>query len=230
MSTTLDCTLPEKILLAAHQLEETGQSPFTAELLIVRAWKDDPQTFGLKGFIEEYPDSNKVLSSIMGERGLTGRGWLNKMGQKLYAITSEGKHIVRRLLSGEPVQEKPVKKVRRPRAAKISEKQDALLQGLFVSTAYEKYRENRRNELTFADACRFWGITENLTSSALDDRLRTATKTLDQLSDKIGQANVVLRTGQAVSKQEVNTLIDLHHYLEDHFSRHLNLLRHRSGR
>jgi hypothetical protein len=221
--------LPEKILLAAHQLEETGQSPFTAEVLIVRAWKDDPQTFGLKGFIEEYPDSNKVLSSIMGERGLTGRGWLTKMGQKLYSITSEGKHIVRRLLTGEPVQEKPVKKVRRQRT-KISEKQDALLQALFVSTAYEKYRENRRAELTFADACRFWGITENLSSAALDDRLRIVTRTLDQLSDKIGQGSVVLRTGQAVGKPEINTLIDLHHFLEDHFSRHLNLLRHRSSR
>ncbi len=38
-----DCTLPEKILLAANQLEESGQSPFSAEALIVAAWQHYPR-------------------------------------------------------------------------------------------------------------------------------------------------------------------------------------------
>ena len=84
-----DCTVPEKILLAAHQLEENGQSPFTAEALIVVAWQKYPKTFGLKGFDTQYPDSNKVLASIMGEKGLARRGWLSKAGQKLYTLTKD---------------------------------------------------------------------------------------------------------------------------------------------
>lgn len=47
-----DCTVPEKILLAANQLEESGQTPFSAEALIVMAWQKYPRTFGLKGFVE----------------------------------------------------------------------------------------------------------------------------------------------------------------------------------
>ena len=77
MNTIAECTVPEQILLAAHQLEEQGQSPFSAEALIVASWKLFPATFGLKGYIELYPDSNKVLSSIMGERGLA-RPFLEK--------------------------------------------------------------------------------------------------------------------------------------------------------
>src|ERR1700689_3173266 len=96
-----DCTVPEKILLAAFQLEEQGQSPFSAEALVVAAWQKFPRTFGLKGYSDLYPDSNKVLTSIMGEKGLARRGWLVKMGQKLYNLTRDGREVVRTLLAGE---------------------------------------------------------------------------------------------------------------------------------
>ena len=42
-------------------------------MLIVASWQRFPGTFGLKGFTEKYPDSNKILSSIMGEKGLARR-------------------------------------------------------------------------------------------------------------------------------------------------------------
>ncbi len=93
-----DFTVPEKILVAADHLEKQGQSPFTAEMLIVSSWQKFPSTFGLKGFTDKYPDSNKILSSIMGEKGLARRGWLVKMGQKLYAMTREGRNVVRRVM------------------------------------------------------------------------------------------------------------------------------------
>src|SRR5271170_6612783 len=98
----VEMTVPEKILVAANQLDQQGQSPFSAEALIVCAWQQFPKAFGLKGYADQYPDSNKILSSIMGEKGLARRGWLVKMGQKLYAITREGKHAVRKLLQQEP--------------------------------------------------------------------------------------------------------------------------------
>ena len=93
-------TVPEKILLAAESLDKEGQSPFSAEALIVASWQKFPKTFGLKGYADQYPDSNKVLSCIMGERGLAKRGWLSKMGQKLYSLTREGRQVVARLQSG----------------------------------------------------------------------------------------------------------------------------------
>src|SRR3954469_1091026 len=133
-------TVPEKILLAAEQLEKQGQSPFSAEALIVASWQQFPRTFGLKGYAELHPDSNKVLSSIMGEKGLARRGWLSKMGQKLYSVSREGKLVLNRLQAGgeAPPADLPVKMTR---------EQDRTLLSLFATSAVEKFEENRKQEL-----------------------------------------------------------------------------------
>ena len=223
VNTITDCTVPEKILLAAFQLEEAGQSPFSAEALIVAVWQQFPRTFGLKGYAEVHPDSNKVLSSLMGEKGLAKRGWLNKMGQKLYALTREGRQLVRRLRNDEPP-EAPVDNAKLPR------EQDKLLQTLFASTAVRKYQDSRKQELTFADACRFWSITENLQGAALDARLATMRDDLAQIERTVGRGRTVLSDGRLLTGDDANMLCDLHLYLEDRFARHLTLLRSRAGR
>src|SRR5262249_23549618 len=127
-------TVPEKILIAASNLEDNGQAPFSAEALIVSAWRKYPRTFGLKGFEEQFPDSNKVLAGIMGEKGLPNRGWMVKVGQKLYTLTRDGKQVVRKLIQGEDV---PPLTARRAEA-KLSREQDVLLQGMLASAAYQK--------------------------------------------------------------------------------------------
>src|SRR6516162_10089950 len=140
VTTIAECTVPEKILLAASELEEKGESPFSAEALIVASWQKFPRAFGLKGFSDQYPDSNKVLASIMGEKGLARRGWLVKMGQKLYALTNAGRQAVERILEGgEPVS------TRRP--SKLSRDQEKLLFGLFETSALEKFNEGRKPEI-----------------------------------------------------------------------------------
>ena len=80
-------TVPQKLLLAA--LEARKKSPtFTAEDLVVQAWKLYPDTFGLSGYGDRYPDSNRVLTNIMGTKGMRGKGWLRKVGEKQYRLTS----------------------------------------------------------------------------------------------------------------------------------------------
>jgi len=217
-----ECTVPEKILLAASQLEDEGQSPFSAEALIVGAWQKFPKTFGLKGYADQFPDSNKILTSIMGEKGLARRGWLIKMGQKLYAMTREGREVVRALQNGEPLPAaEPVK---------LSKDQEKFLLALLGSTAFLKYQEGRRQELTFADACRFWGLTENLSGDHLDERLGHLRATLADLDRQLGLGRCVLAGGRSVSGEDIGVLADLHARLEERFRRHLSLLRNRVAR
>jgi hypothetical protein len=217
----LECTVPEKVLLAAHLLEEQGQSPFSAEALVVSCWQKFPKTFGLKGYTDQYPDSNKVLSSIMGERGLARRGWLAKMGQKLYTLTREGRQVVGRLLKGGE-DAGPV----RPNV-KLAKEQEKALQTLLTATAVEKLEEDRKEELTFADACRFWGITENLHGEALDARLERVRGTLTDLARVIGTGNAELSNGRSISMDDIALLSQVNDYLEERFARHLTLLRNR---
>lgn len=224
MSTNVDeCTVPEKILLAADQLDKQGQSPFSAEALIVAAWQKFPRTFGLKGFAEQHPDSNKILSSIMGEKGLARRGWLVKMGQKMYALTREGRQVVRRVMLEEE-ESGPAHMV------KLTRDQEKFLQGLLDSTAVQKFEENRKGELTFADACRFWGITENTKGDVLDEKVDEFHRHLEELDRVFADSDGELSNGRVVTAGDIRVLTNIHRYMEDRFDRHLNLLRSRAGR
>jgi hypothetical protein len=227
-TTINELTVSEKILLGAHALEDTGQSPFSAEALIVSAWQKFPQAFGLKGYADQYPDSNKVLSSIMGEKGLAKRGWLIKMGQKMYALSREGKQVVRRLQQGD---DQPVADFAAPsKPVKLSKELDKALLALFASTACQKFEEGRQQELAFADACRFWGITENLHGDALDARLDHMEATLAQAERLIGLGSATLSNGRSISLDDTERLSKAHGFLEQRFSRHLTLLRNRLNR
>jgi hypothetical protein len=223
-----DCTVMEKILLAAHQLEQEGQSPFSAEALIVTSWQKFPKTFGLKGYADQYPDSNKVLSSIMGERGLAKRGWLVKMGQKLYALTREGRVSAQRLMQGgEPVSA-PAPAM--TSSSRLSRDQEKFLLGLFSSTVVEKFDENRKHEITFADAGRYWGISENQHGEQLDSRMVKFQSQLEELLRFLHTGETELSNGRSISEEEVGHLMKVHEYLEEKFARHLSLLRSRVER
>ena len=219
-----DFTVPEKILLAADHLDKDGQSPFSAEALIVAAWQKFPRTFGLKGYTEQYPDSNKILSSLMGEKGLARRGWLVKMGQKLYALTREGRQVIRRVTLEEEAEPGPAALQR------LDRDYERFLQGLFDSTAVQKFEENRKNELTFADACRFWGITENMKSDALKARLDYVEAALTDLDRHFAEHDAEMSSGRVIGAGDIRVLTNIHRYMEDRFERHLNLLRSRSRR
>jgi hypothetical protein len=217
-------TVPEKILVAAESLDKQGQSPFSAEALIVASWEKFPRTFGLKGFADRHPDSNKILSSIMGEKGLVRRGWLVKLGQKMYGISRDGRTVVRRIMLQE---DEPLPA---PSLVKLSRDQDKFLQHLLETSAYQKFEENRKTELTFADACRFWGITENMKGDALDERMSHFHNQLGELDRVFADSDTTLTTDRHVDAGEVRVLTNIHRYMEDRFDRHLNLLKSRSAR
>jgi hypothetical protein len=224
VNTIAECTVPEKILLAAFQLEEQGHSSFSAEALIVSAWQKYPRTFGLKGYDDQYPDSNKVLASIMGEKGLARRGWLTKMGQKLYSLSQEGRVAVRRLLQGEDQPES----IKRDRPIKLPREHDKLLQRLFETSAYEKFRERRQQELTFADACRYWNITENLPAEALDARLDHLRAALAEIERCMGTDGANLSDGHNITVEDLALFCHIHSHLLQRFRRHLTLVRNRA--
>jgi hypothetical protein len=219
-----DCTVPEKILLAAEQLEKEGHSPFSAEALIVASWQKFPKSFGLKGYTDLYPDSNKVLSSIMGVKGLARRGWLLKMGQKLYSLSKEGRELVRKILEGGETPPTAGDNV------KLSRDQEKFLLHLFGSSAVHKFEEGRKQDLTFRDAQNFWSITENLHGDSLNSRLHQVRATLGDIDRLVTRSPSELSNGRLVRLDDLTHLSDIHAYLEERFSRHLTLLRNRSGR
>jgi hypothetical protein len=221
MNATTERTLPEKILLAAFQLEEQGKSPFTAEMLTVNAWLQHPRTFGLRGFHEQHPDSNKVLTTLMGEKGLARKGWLVKVGQKLYALTNKGRQIVRRFLDRGESPSLP------QGAVELGASLASFLQRQLDSVALHKYRQECRQDWTFADACRFWGLTESHCGKAVDSQLDRTQRQISELARRIGLGEAILANGRSVTVDDVALLEEVHEHLQERFVRHLALLRHR---
>jgi hypothetical protein len=225
-----ELTTSQKILMAAFRLEEQGQSPFSAEALIVAAWQENPRTFGLKGFADQHPDSNRILSCIMGEKGLARRGWLAKMGQKLYSLTRKGKEEVQHLQGGgSKTTKSSAERVKTPRS-KIPRDQEKYLMSLFSASAVKRYQEGFKREITFADATKFWGITDNLQGEELTHRLDKVTATLADFERIVGTGSVELSNGRSISQEDLESLAEVNDYLKEQFARHLSLLKNRSGK
>jgi hypothetical protein len=148
-----------------------------------------------------------------------------KMGQKLYSLTNPGRQVVQRLLEGdEPV---PAPRTAAARQTKMTREQEKFLMSLFDSAAVEKFDEGRKSEITFGDACRFWGITESTHGDALTNRLNRLRVQLTELDRIVTRGDTELSNGRSLSAHDIAHLNQMHQYLEERFSRHLNLLRNR---
>ncbi len=91
-----ELTTLKKVLIAAATLDG-DKLTFSAEDVIVRAWKVFPESFGLNGYRDAHPDSNRVLAKLMGSVGLCGRGWLEQTNTKTYRLTPAGRKMARSL-------------------------------------------------------------------------------------------------------------------------------------
>lgn len=223
----IELTVSQKILLAAYHLEELGNTPFSAEALIVASWKASPATFGLKGYADQFPDSNRVLACIMGERGLARRGWLIKMGQKLYCLSRQGKDEARRIQSGD---ESPMPKRRALAQIKVPKEMETHLISLFTNIAVRRFKEGMKREITYKDACRFWGLAETAHGPAVDDAISSVPATLEAVEKLLIGETVELSNGMSASQEDLKTLGAVNKFLLEQFSRHLSLQRDKTRR
>lgn len=214
-------TVPEKILIAATEINGAEKS-FTAEDLVLAAWRRFPDTFGLQGYAEKYPDSNRVLTNIMGNKGLRGKGWIRKVGEKRYKITEAGREAAR-LLSSEKRQVS--------RSSSLSRESRDLLVRLINAKALDKCRSCQKDTLTFSDACSFWNISVRSTASLLKIRLADI-ETILSAAENIIQKNEIealsFTHGESdLTLKDINDLRVLHLFMIDKFKNELDVIRKR---
>src|SRR4029077_18642886 len=119
--------------------------------------------------------SNRVLACIMGERGLAKRGWLVKVGQKLYNLSRQGKEEARRVLAGD---DSPLPKRRALAKIQVPKDLEQQLVALFTRPSSRRCGEGMKREITYRDAARFWGLAETAHGDAVDQTLAKVPATL----------------------------------------------------
>ncbi len=218
-------TVPQKLLVAAYELEERGRRPFSAEDLVVSAWRKFPDSFGLPGYRGpdgrlSYPDSNRVFAEIMGCKSVRRRGFLSKVGPKMYQLTEAGREEARGLSAR--VVGYPPEKAGLPRDMQLE------LQRLLRSKAVQKVRSSRSADLTFHDACAFWGISP--WSSAIEFQGKTA-----NFACVVEHARKVVENsratfghrGQAFDTVDLQLLMRAHHELLNKFLDEIAVIKNR---
>jgi len=213
-------SVADKLVIAAYGLELKGRSPFTAEDLVVAAWQSYPDTFGLPGHTDGdgrtiYPDSNRVFAEIMGSKPIRQRGYLIKVGNKMYQLTEAGTHYAGALRSPTGGAEK----VGLGRDTKDE------LERLLKAKATEKFRGDRAEDITFHDACGFWKISARSTAIEFTGRYRNIEKLLNFAKTAAQEKGIILRHGgDTITPSDVNSLQELQQLMRERFATEIDVI------
>lgn len=221
-------TVSEKLLLAALAVRES-HATFSAEDLVVQAWKMFPDTFGLSGHAQLYPDSNRVFTNIMGTKGMRGKGWLRKVGEKQYRLTStglgDGEHLQKAASEGKHDNSSGALR------AELDRQTGTALTRIFSTPAARKRLNNDSESLSFNDACGFWDITVRSNANTLQSRLTDLRTVLERARDAIKMAKTSdgLQVGNVtITAYQIDAMLSLHADLQERYRTELDILRKRT--
>ena len=225
MTVTETMTNPQRILKAASTLTSQGAAPFSAESLVVEAWTTCPTAFGLRGYEAKHPDCNKSLCLIVGKRGLVAKGYLKRVGPKVYALTPQGQRAAEQCNGTEPLLPLEAKPAEPEKGIPV--KLSRFLEAAQESDAWIKYDEGRVKEITVTDATRLWGINQ-LTGNRITSAMQTFTDELREL-EMAADGKAVTREGRVIEPSEVRALANLHDTLLGRFERCIEVMKRRKG-
>jgi hypothetical protein len=214
-------SLEEEVLIAGADLEANGQTSFTAEDLAIAAWKKFPDSFAMEGH-SIYPDSNRVYTKLMGKRGLVGRGWLVKLGEKRYQLSEAGR-ILAKALGGVSDSSTGLRAV-------LNRDQKLILEKILSSRVVNKVKDGELESIGFHDACSFWDISPRSNASTLQARLQTAESIIKTASNAISECGEITLTqgGSPIGTREIEVLREINRKLLEKFKNDLDIIRKRT--
>lgn len=213
--------LREQVLLAALECcrGDCGKS-FTAEELLVQAWKRNKAAWGLRGYEEGYPDSAKLFKELdahAGKQGIVGSGHLEKVHHRVYRLTPAGLAAASSLRPSDPIAREKAGRTLQEEIKRIVE--HPVFQGWIQDRAYPRH---------FRDAGHFWGIAPGMPAKTVRDRVGAVERTMAAARDFLGTAGVDEVTEQRgkilFQRQDIDRALEFQDALKQRFARDLRLL------
>ena len=218
--------LKQQVLLAALQCSGGDiNKTFTAEELLLAAWKRDPVSWGLRGHEREHPDSEKIYkeldrASVKGKNvrgGLIGLGLFEKIRFRTYRLTTAG------LIEASEVRgvEQEIRgTAERALADAVA---DILSHPVFL-----EWLKNPEMPKHFRDAGHFWGIASGTPPSVIRARIRDVDYTLEKaglLLKTSGAKEIVARHGKTLfDRTDIDRAMEFHETLKQRFTAELTTL------
>lgn len=218
--------LRQQVLLAAFDCCGGDLNKiFTAEDLLLAAWKRDPVAWGLRGHERQHPDSEKIYKeidrvSVRGRNvrgGLAGLGLLEKIRQRTYRLTPTGLAVASESAGADP-------SMRGTAERRLADALGAILSHP-VLLEWIKDSSTPRH---FRDAGYFWGIAPGTPPSVIRTRIADVDNMLEKargLLDNKGVEEISTHHGRALfDRRDVERAMEFHSALKDRFAKDLSTL------
>jgi hypothetical protein len=218
--------LRQQLLLAALDCSEGDlEKTFTAEELLLAAWKRDRAAWGLRGHETDHPDSERIYKeldrvSVRGKNvrgGLVSLGVLEKVHQRTFRLTAAGLAIAAGVAGTTP--EVRATAVRRLADAVTAILSHPVLSDWVKDPSMPKY---------FRDAGHFWGVAAGTPRSVIRARITTIDKTLEEakrvLQEK-GVEEIAARHGKPLfDSVDIQRALEFQAMLKQRFAKDLGTL------
>ena len=216
-------TVPQKLLLAALNLREQAKITFSAEDLIVQAWRMFPDTFGLAGYSADYPDSNRVLTNIMGTKGMRQKGWLRKVGEKQYRLTPQAMQDGTELLARADDPQSQQRFLR----AELDRQSIMLIERILNTAAARKALNELAGDFSFTDASGFWDISARSNANTLRTKLGDVQVVLERArvaASSDPEMHGIKTQTRFLTLENIETLIAAHAEMQSLFAADLKII------
>ncbi|HKQ48366.1 MAG TPA: hypothetical protein VJZ71_09885 [Phycisphaerae bacterium] len=212
--------LRHQALLAAVRLSGGELTKtFTAEDLLVEAWNHNKVAWGLRGFEEDYPDSEKINKELnrRGSIGLLGQGLIERVGPMMYRLSVAGLH--------EAAQLQPADTIAREKADRELE---VSVKEILEHSVFRTWLADPSKPKYFREAGHFWGIAPGTPAKTVRVRISRVDRVLKAAKDILDEKGVDSITEQRgkllFDREDVNRCEQFQQVLKTRFMRELQML------
>jgi hypothetical protein len=214
--------LKRQLLLAAVQCSGADiEKTFTFEELLVAAWKQDNQSWGLRGFESDYPDSERIHRELdsrgKNSKGLVELGWLDKIQPRVYRLTLRG--------LTETGRTKPEHRVVRE---KIRRKSEEEVRRILEHPVFHQWLGDPERPKKFREAGTFWNIAPGTPPGIIAKRIQAVEDVLTTALNLLEEAGVEgLGSGRGAllfDRTDVERCQEFQHMLKTRFAGDLRVL------
>lgn len=222
MAKSSKADLKRKVLDAALKCSDGDPyATFSFEELLVQAWRDDPLSWGLRGFEGDHPDPERLHREVdsrgKGQEGLVGTGFLEKVQTRVYRLTHKG---LATASEGAPMSSDVRRKAGR---AMESEVRRILEHPVFV-----RWLKDPTTPKRFREAGGFWGVAPGTPPKTVQERVRAVEDTMRAalaLLEREDVDGIGQRSGKVLyERQDVERALEFQETLKRRFDADLQML------